>query len=154
MAQSEFQMSVANNDQVQTAINNLRPVSNFPNPLAPVPYSKQDIENSRESALQAERDAASNRLAEDALLDNPAAMRKMFPQVYKDISLNHNDHLDEEEIKQALKGGAISQDERNFLTVLKDGYKQYSYDPKSALSKVLAFNRFSRCERRLACHDR
>jgi hypothetical protein len=74
-------------------------------------------------------DAARNKLAQEALLANPAEMRKLFPALLKDVSLNHNDHLDIAEIDKGLQNAQLSQSEKNFLTVLKKGYKELSLEP-------------------------
>jgi hypothetical protein len=80
-------------------------------------------------------EAARNKLAQEAMLASPAEMRKLFPTVLKDVSLNHNDHLDLAEIENGLKNKQLSQTELNFLTVLKNGYQVLSQAPGGDIDK-------------------
>jgi hypothetical protein len=81
--------------------------------------------------------AARDKLAQEALLANPAEMRRLFPTVLKDVSLNHNGYLDLAEIDKGLQNAQLSQTEKNFLTVLKAGYKEFSLGPTHAASDGL-----------------
>jgi hypothetical protein len=75
-------------------------------------------------------DLAKNRLAQEALLADPAEMRKLFPTLLKDIGLAPNDYLDMAEIDKELQNEKLSQADKNFLTVLKKGYKEFSVTVK------------------------
>ena len=117
-------------DPLQQAVGSAKPTAlSTPSDLTP-PAGSAEIALS--SAGQAE--SAKEKLAQEALLANPAEMRKLFTTVYKDVSVNHNDHLDLYEINQGLQRTDLPEDENNFLTVLKAGYKDFSYDPKSKLA--------------------
>jgi len=85
-----------------------------------------------EAARATEAEAASNKMALEALAANPAELRQMFPKVYADVSTNHNNHLDMDEIDAALNSGKLDQTETNYLTVLKAGYNELSVGPLPA----------------------
>ena len=74
-------------------------------------------------------EAAKNRLAQEALLANPAEIRKMFPQLLKDVSVHGNDHLDQSEIRAGLQNTKLPQSEINVLTVLYNGYPYFRQMP-------------------------
>jgi hypothetical protein len=78
----------------------------------------------------ADPDQAKNRLAQEALLADPASMRKLFPTLLKDVGLGPNDYLDMAEIDKELQNEKLSQADKNFLTVLKKGYKEFSVTVK------------------------
>jgi hypothetical protein len=82
----------------------------------------------RQSDADKQAEAAGDRLAQEALLANPAEIRQLFPRLLSDASLNHNDHLDIAEINQALQQKSLPQNEIDALNVLKAGYKQFSPD--------------------------
>jgi hypothetical protein len=123
-------------DYLQQAVSAVTPTEQL---LAPLPLTAADLARKAEEARKAEAEAAGNKMAQEALAADPAEMRKLFPAVYKDVNLNGNGHLDLVEIKKALYGSPLSQAERNYLTVLEAGYKQFSYNAQSPLFKTGAF---------------
>jgi hypothetical protein len=60
------------------------------------------------------------------MLADPGQMLKLFPSVLKDVSVNHNDHIDMYEIDQGLKNSKLSESEIAFLAALKVGYRALS----------------------------
>lgn len=120
-------------DPIQQATDAITSLAH-PKPVDPnAPLSPRDIAAARDAAnlaaSRAQAEAAKQKLAQEALLANPAEMRKLFPKVYNDVSINHNNHLDKFEIDKGLQNQSLSQDERNLLTVFKAGYEHFSIGP-------------------------
>jgi hypothetical protein len=114
----------ATDDPLQAAINAVKPPNEVGLPAA----------RPAEAIAPYDPNSAKNRLAEEALLANPAEMRKMFPKVYNDVSLNHNGHLDDSEINQGLDNPKLPESEKNFLTVLHAGYDVFSQDVTAGIT--------------------
>jgi hypothetical protein len=87
------------------------------------------------AASPADPEAARNKLAQEALLADPAQMRKVFPVVLQDMGLKENAYLDMSAIDLGLHNSKLSQSDKNFLTVLKAGYKEFSQTP-TEMSKL------------------
>jgi hypothetical protein len=133
-------MAEINNDPLLKAVDATKPIESL---MAPLPYSHADIQRmdaDKAAKALAEQQAANDKLAQEALLSDPAKMRQIFPQVYKDVSLNHNDHLDLIEIQKGLHNPNLSSDERNLLTVMEQGYKNFTYDPTSLTALTHEFD--------------
>jgi hypothetical protein len=98
--------------------------------LAPLALTGADVARRAAEKSDSDAEAAKEKLAQEALMANPAAMRALFPKVLQDVSVNHNGYLDMYEIKQGLSNTDLPQDERNLLTVLEKGYNNFDWDPK------------------------
>ena len=72
-----------------------------------------------------------NLLAQEALLADPALMRKMFPTLLKDLGGRWSGYLNMADISEGLDKDNITQDDRNLLTVLKAGYTEFSQLPSA-----------------------
>ena len=129
--------AVSSDSQANTAT---RPLEQL---LAPLPQTalaklaQADQVAAREEAARVAADAAKNRLAQEALLTNPAEMRALWPQAYEAASLNHNGHLDLPEIQKALTNTDLPDDTRNFLTVLKAGYKNFTVSTGDTKTQIM-----------------
>ena len=82
-----------------------------------------------ERVKAAQAQAAKDNKDQLALAQNPAEMRKLFPQLLKDLHHRDPDHIALDEIESGLKDQQLSQLEKNFLTVLKRGYDKFQYTP-------------------------
>ena len=61
------------------------------------------------------------------LLENPGEMRKLFPQVLKDLKGANSSHINMDDINKGLANSNLSDLDKNFLTALKAEYKPASH---------------------------
>jgi len=92
------------------------------------------------SAVSAAQNAAlaKNKLAQEALVTNPSAMRSQFPKLMEDMqrtfpTIEFHGNLDLNQIDNGLKDNTLSQDDKNLLSVFKAGYNVLSESPNSKL---------------------
>jgi len=96
--------------------------------LEPLPYSQPKLKDIHAEQAEREAEAARSKLAQEHLLDNPAEMRKIFPRVLNDVSVNHNGHIDMYEIEQGLKNPKLDQAEKDLLVTFRQGYDNLRLD--------------------------
>jgi hypothetical protein len=69
---------------------------------------------------------ARQRLAEEALLANPAEMRRQFPDLLKVLDKNHDGKLNQAEVFAQTNTASLSVSQRAFLAILQKGYGDLS----------------------------
>jgi hypothetical protein len=126
-------------DSLREAIERNKPVDIL---LAPLPYDSAD--KAKWAAVAAEKQVKGEAIAREqaaakaadkaalpereALANNIAELRKLFPSLLKDAGVNHNGHLDLYEIKTGLNNKKLSRDEHNMLAILEAGYNQFCWN--------------------------
>ncbi|MBS1991204.1 MAG: hypothetical protein JSS86_01615 [Cyanobacteria bacterium SZAS LIN-2] len=68
--------------------------------------------------------------AQKELLAHPGELRRLFPEMLKEFDLTHQGYLDRHDIAKGLARGSLTDLQRNYLTVLRNGYDGILRDSK------------------------
>jgi hypothetical protein len=128
---------MSNTDYLNAALEAIKPLERpmvvHPSGPADPDHISETNDQQKQISLADLQAEAANKLAQEALLADPATMRKLFPTVLNDVKGNNNGgYLDMADIKQGLQNPALSQQDKNYLTVLEKGYDNFTWDPNSS----------------------
>lgn len=88
-------------------------------PALTIVRPQTDIALADESAgVRAARDHATQK----ELLAHPQELRRLFPEMLRTFDSNHHGYLDLQDIESGLGRASLTDLQRNYLTVLKNGY--------------------------------